>query len=72
MLFLSGIFFPRDSFPTWLHTVTDFLPLTYLSNALRHIANEGAHLTQLGGDLLGLIVWVVITFILAVRLFRWE
>lgn len=72
MLFLSGTFFPRDGFPTWLKHVTDYFPLTYLADALRRIANEGAHLTQLGGDLLGLAVWGVVLFIIAVRVFRWE
>jgi ABC-2 type transport system permease protein len=72
MLFLSGTFFPRDGFPAWLKTVTDYFPLTYLTDALRRIANEGAHLTQLGGDLLGLVVWGAILFIIAVRVFRWE
>lgn len=72
MLFLSGIFFPRDSFPNWLHTVTNFFPLTYLSDALHKIANEGVHLSALGGDLLGLVIWGVIIYILAINLFRWE
>lgn len=72
MLFLSGTFFPRDAFPGWLQNVTDFFPLTYLADALRSIANEGVHLTQLGGDLLGMTVWGIIMFIVAVRVFRWE
>lgn len=72
MLLLSGIFFPRDSFPSWLHTITNYFPLTYLSDAMRHIANEGLHLTQIGPDLLGLGVWTIAIFILAINLFRWE
>lgn len=72
MLFLSGIFFPRDAFPAWLKTVTDFFPLTYLSDAMHHIANEGATLSQVSGSLLGLIVWGIIIFVLAINLFRWE
>jgi len=72
MLFLSGTFFPRDAFPAWLKTITDYFPLTYLTDALRTIANEGAHLAQISGDLLGLAVWGVVLFIIAVRVFRWE
>jgi hypothetical protein len=34
--------------------------------------NEGAGLLSLGPQLLGMGVWVVITFVLAVRMFRWE
>lgn len=72
MMFLSGIFFPRDGFPDWLRTATDFLPLTYLVDAFRRIANEGAHLTALGGDVLGLAVWGLLMFFVAVKVFRWE
>lgn len=72
MLFLSGTFFPRDAFPTWLERITDFFPLTYLADALRRIANEGTHLTQLAPDLLGMTIWGIIIYIVAVRVFRWE
>lgn len=72
MLLLSGIFFPRDAFPGWLHRVTDFFPLTYLGDALRRIANEGAHLIQIKGDILGLLVWGIVIFVIAVNVFRWE
>jgi ABC-2 type transport system permease protein len=72
MTFLSGVFFPRDAMPEFLERVTQFLPLTYLSDALRRIANDGAGLTDIGGDLLGMAVWAVIAFVVAVRLFKWE
>ncbi len=72
MLFLSGTFFPRDGFPPLLKTITDYFPLTYLADALRRIANEGAHFAQISGDLLGLAVWGVVLFAIAVRVFRWE
>ena len=72
MLFLSGTFFPRDAFPGWLTSVTDYFPLTYLADALRRIANEGVHLTALGPDLLGMTIWGIIMYYLAVRVFRWE
>jgi ABC-2 type transport system permease protein len=72
MMFLSGTFFPRDGFPAVVKTITDYFPLTYLTDAMRRIANEGAHLTQLGPDLLGMFVWGVVMFFVAVKLFRWE
>jgi hypothetical protein len=34
--------------------------------------NEGAGLTDLGPQLLGMGVWAAITFVIAVRLFKWE
>src|SRR6188508_3556440 len=72
MLFLSGVFFPRDAMPDFLATITAFLPLTYVIEALRAIVNRGADLLSLGPELLGMSVWAVITFVVAVRLFKWE
>lgn len=72
MLFLSGIFFPREGLPAFLQKVTDYLPLTYLVNGMRQIANEGATLWQIRTDIIGLIVWAVIALFVAVRLFKWE
>jgi ABC-2 type transport system permease protein len=72
MLFLSGVFFPRDGFPAWLHRVTDFFPLTYLSDAMHQIANQGANLWTVRTDILGLLVWGIVAFAIAVRLFNWE
>jgi ABC-2 type transport system permease protein len=72
MLLLSGVFFPRDNFPHWLKTITDYFPLTFMADALRKIANEGVSLFHLGGDLLGLGIWMIVVFIVAINVFRWE
>jgi len=72
MMFLSGVFFPRDAMPDFLANITQFMPLTYVNQALRAVVNEGAGLASLGPELLGMGVWAVITFVLAVRMFRWE
>jgi ABC-2 type transport system permease protein len=72
MMFLIGVFFSTDSIPSWLRVVSDRLPLTYLNDALRGIAIEGKTVSDLGGDVLGLLVWLVILAFAATRLFRWE
>jgi ABC-2 type transport system permease protein len=72
MLLLSGIFFSREAFPGWLKSVTDYFPLTYVSHGLRKIANEGAGLADIPMDLLGMVVWIVIVYGIAVKVFRWE
>lgn len=69
-LFLSGVFFSRDAVPAFLKPVADYLPLTFLNDALRGIATTGATLADVGGELIGLGVWAVVSFILAYRLFR--
>ena len=72
MLFLSGIFFPRDVMPEFLQTITDFLPLTYLVEAMRNIAVDGQTIWSQWDNLLGLAVWLVVGFVVAARVFRWE
>ncbi|MEP6807318.1 MAG: ABC transporter permease, partial [Chloroflexota bacterium] len=62
----------HHAMPDFLRTVTDFLPLTYLNDALRRVTNDGVGVSAIGGDLLGMAVWAVIAFGLAVFLFRWE
>ena len=72
MMFLSGIFFGRDFLPDILYKITNYLPLTYLVNGLRNISSEGESIFSQGENLIGLLVWLIISFILATRLFRWE
>ncbi len=72
MLMLSGVFFDRSNLPGFAHVITDFFPLTYLANGLRSIAIEGATLTDVFPQLLGLAVWSVITLFIVIKAFRWE
>lgn len=72
MMFLSGVFFPRSAMPDVLESITDFLPLTYLIDALRNVSTDGEALWSQGWSLLGLAFWLLITFVVAVRLFKWE
>lgn len=69
---LSGTFFPIDSFPDWLKPVCNILPLTYLNDALRKIAFEGAAMTEIWVHLAVIIGWGILAYALAVRVFRWE
>lgn len=72
MMFLSGTFFPRFLMPHWLQTGSDYLPLTPVIDGIRMLVTEGKHLTDLGPELGLLAVWVVVIYIIAFRLFRWE
>ena len=72
MLFLSGAFFPRFLMPDWLQNISAFLPLTPIIDGIRLIATEGKHfidiLPQIG--LTG--AWLVVIYVIAFRVFRWE
>lgn len=72
MMFLSGIFFPLDQLPGSLQDVVHVFPLTYLSDALHHVMNDGDGLAAVSGDLLVLAAWAVVSFAIAARRFRWE
>jgi ABC-2 type transport system permease protein len=72
MMFLSGIFFPVDSLPEQVGAVTQFLPLTYLADGMRSAAIDGAAMTELGPELIGLGIWTAAIFMIATRTFKWE
>ncbi|MFM7216875.1 MAG: ABC transporter permease [Bacteroidota bacterium] len=69
---LSATFFPVDVFPWWLQKVSAVLPLTYLNDALRRVAFEGAGFVDVLPQLGVLAIWGIAIYALAVRLFRWE
>jgi ABC-2 type transport system permease protein len=72
MMFLSGTFFPRYVMPGWLQSLTNYLPLTPVIDGARLIATEGEHLTQLGSQLGIMAIWMVVVYLIAFRVFRWE
>lgn len=72
MLFLSGTFFPTDTLPEVMQTVVAFLPLTPLLEAMRIVAVDGDPITAAGSQLLVLAIWVVVSFAVATRLFRFQ
>lgn len=72
MMFLSGTFFPRFAMPHLLQDISNFLPLTPVIDGIRLLTTEGKHLTDIGPQL-GLIgIWMVVVYIVAFRVFRWE
>ena len=72
MMFLSGVFFPLDALPGVVTAVTQFLPLTYLADAIRAVVTDGAGVTDIWPELAGLGAWAAIVFAAATRFFRWE
>lgn len=72
MMFLSGTFFPRFLMPQWLQGITAYFPLTPVIDGARLIATEGKNLMQLGPQLGIMAVWMVVVYVIAFRVFRWE
>jgi ABC-2 type transport system permease protein len=72
MMFLSGTFFPRFLMPEWLQHISGYLPLSPVIDGARLMVTESKHLIDLGPQLAIMGVWVVVIYIIAFRVFRWE
>jgi ABC transporter DrrB family efflux protein len=72
MWLLSGVFFASGNFPAALQPVIQVLPLTALNDALRDVMLDGRTLAGIAPDLAILSVWAGVTFVAALRLFRWQ
>jgi ABC-2 type transport system permease protein len=72
MWLLSGTFFSSERFPQVLQPFIQALPLTALNNVLRALMNEGASLSSNWLPIGILITWCVISFIVALKIFRWQ
>jgi ABC-type multidrug transport system permease subunit len=72
MWIFSGIFFSTDRFPALAQPFIQALPLTALNDALRALMLEGTGLGPLLPELVILAAWGLVTFVLALKLFRWQ
>jgi ABC-2 type transport system permease protein len=71
-IFLSGVFYPIESMPELVQPIAQLLPLSFVSTAMREIANNGSSMLEIVPTLIGIAVWFVIAFVLATRLFVWK
>ncbi|HSE28086.1 MAG TPA: ABC transporter permease [Gemmatimonadales bacterium] len=72
MWIFSGVFFSAARFPEAVQPLIRALPLTAVNDALRATMLEGAGLGTVAPRLAILTAWLLVTFPLAVRLFRWK
>jgi ABC-type multidrug transport system permease subunit len=72
MWLASGVFFSYERFPDALHPLIRLLPLTGLNDALRGVMLDGETLLQQGPELVLMVAWCVLTFLIALKIFRWE
>lgn len=69
---LAGTFFPVEVFPKWLQFFCNLLPLTHFNNAMRDISFEGGSLLTTWKDVGAVLIWGVILYAVAIRIFKWE
>lgn len=72
MWVFSGVFFSATNFPQAMQPVIQALPLTAVNNALRASLLQGAGLGAVAGELGIAAAWLVVSFLAALRLFRWR
>lgn len=69
---LSGTFFSIENFPEWLQPISRALPLTYLNDAMRKVAFEGYGLWDVKFEMMILVIWGILIYSVAVKVFKWE
>jgi ABC-type multidrug transport system permease subunit len=72
MWIFSGIFFSTERFPAAAQPFVQALPLTALNDALRAVMLEGASLAPLTPELVLLLAWGTVSFVIALKIFRWQ
>ncbi len=69
---LGGTFFSPEAFPKWLQPISKALPLTHLNEAMRAVAFEGQSLWDVKSEIGILILWGILAYAVAVKVFKWE
>ncbi|MBL0147176.1 MAG: ABC transporter permease [Chitinophagaceae bacterium] len=69
---MGGTFFSIEAFPKWLQPISKAMPLTHLNNAMRAVAFEGQSLWDTKGEIGYILLWGVIVYFIAIKVFKWE
>jgi ABC-2 type transport system permease protein len=72
MWVFSGIFFSTERFPAAVQPFVQALPLTALNDALRGVMLEGSGVVALLPELALLVFWGLASFVVALKIFRWQ
>lgn len=72
MMFLGDVFLPIKMFPAYIQIIAKVMPLTYFSNGLRKIMIYNSGIGDILLDIFLILVLGVISFAIAIKMFRWE
>jgi ABC-2 type transport system permease protein len=72
MWILSGIFFSASRYPDVAQPFIKALPLTALLDALRAVMIDGASIFSQGSQIVILGLWSLVSFSIALKIFRWQ
>ena len=71
-IFLSGVFFSIDAMPELLQPIARLLPLSFVVSSVREVIVNGVSVAAQLPTMLGLAVWLALSLVLAIRMFRWK
>jgi ABC-type multidrug transport system permease subunit len=72
MWLLSGVFFSAERFPSAVRPLIRALPLTAVNDGLRAIMLEGRSLAALPVEVAVIVAWGLVSFGVALKIFRWQ
>ena len=72
MWILSGVFFSASRFPAAVQPIVRALPLTAAIDAMRANMLQGISLPQLAAPIAILLAWLLVPFVVSLRIFRWR
>jgi ABC-type multidrug transport system permease subunit len=72
MWIMSGVFFSPSRFPALLQPFIQALPLTAVINLVRGNMLQGTELGHMLPSLAILVTWLLVTFAVSIRIFRWR
>lgn len=72
MWLLSGTFFSSERFPQVFQPFIKALPLTALNTLLRSVMNEGASIWTNWLPISIMVAWLVVSFVVALKIFKWQ
>lgn len=72
MWIFSGVFFASTNFPAVMQPFIQALPLTAINDALRAVMLAGAGPADIAHEIAIMTAWSVVSFALALKMFRWQ
>jgi ABC-type multidrug transport system permease subunit len=72
MWIFSGVFFSASRFPESIQPIVQALPLTAVVDALRGNILRGSGWQAVASEIAIILAWLAVSFLLALRLFRWR
>ncbi|MCH7981788.1 MAG: ABC transporter permease, partial [Proteobacteria bacterium] len=72
LMMFSGVFFPADALPGVVSSVVRFMPLAPMVDAMRGVTLQAKGLADFPQELAIIGAWLVVTSLVAVKVFRFE